>query len=171
MHALGYGGTQMGRTSTRCVLGALALALPAVLVCDTGPALAQAKKSDSVIKVDVKADKPGADGKQTITITLDIDKSWHVYANPVENEDLTNAQTVVSVTSKGKLESVKVEYPAGKPQGEMGEKYKIYEGKVAIKAQVKRAGGDNSPLEVTIKLQACNDKTCLVPAVIKKEVP
>ncbi len=164
----------MGRTSTRCVVGALVLALLAILVCDAGPALAQAKKSDAVVKVEAKADdKADADGKQTITITLDIDKPWHIYANPVENEDLANVQTVVSIAAKGKLEDVKISYPAGKQNANQNgeEKYRIYEGKVSIKAQIKRARGDNGPLEVTIKLQACNDKTCLFPATIKKEVP
>jgi DsbC/DsbD-like thiol-disulfide interchange protein len=157
----------MARTSTRCVIGMLA----AILLCDSATALAQARKSDSVVKVDATTDKPDADGKQTVTITLDIENGWHVYANPVENEDLTNAQTVVSISAKLKLENVKVEYPAGKLQKDHGEKYKIYEGKAVIKAQVKRAKGDNSPLEMTITLQACNDKTCLLPATIKKELP
>ncbi len=161
----------MSRSSSRCLVGVLALALPAILLSDAGPVLAQAKKSDSVVKVEAKADRPDADGKQTITITLDIEHPWHVYANPVENEDLTPAQTIVSVASRVKLDNVKVDYPAGKLQKDNDEKFKIYEGKVTIKAQVKRAKGDNGPLEVTIKLQACNDKTCLVPATIKKELP
>lgn len=157
----------MARTSTRCVIGMLA----AIVLGDSATALAQARKSDSVVKVDATTDKPDADGKQTVTITLDIENGWHVYANPVENEDLTNAQTVVSISAKSKLENVKVEYPGGKLQKDRDEKYKIYEGKVAIKAQVKRAKGDNGPLEITITLQACNDKTCLLPATIKKELP
>ena len=162
----------MGRTATRYVFGVLVLSLLAVLVGNAGTALAQAKKSDSVVKVEAKADKPDADGKQTITITLDIEKPWHVYANPVENEDLAvNAQTVVNITSKNKLESVKVTYPVGKLYKDEVAQFKIYEGKVTIKAQVKRARGDNGPLEVTVKLQACNDKSCLFPAKIKKDVP
>ena len=169
--AQSYGGSKMARSSPRFLVGVLALTLPAILLCNAGLVLAQAKKSDSVVKVEAKADKPDADGKQTITITLDIESPWHVYANPVENEDLTSAQTVVSVASKGKLDNVKVAYPAGKLQKDNDEKFKIYEGKVTIKAEVKRARGDTSPLEVTIKLQACNDKTCLVPATIKKELP
>jgi len=161
----------MARTGTRYVVGVLALVLLAVLVGDKGTALAQAKKSDSVVKVEAKADKPDADGKQTITITLDIEKPWHIYANPVENEELDNAKTVVNVASKKKLENIKVTYPAGKLQKEQTGSYKIYEGKVTIKAQVKRARGDNGPLEVAVKLQACNDKTCLFPVTIKKELP
>lgn len=161
----------MTRSCSRCVVGILALILSAVLLGEAVPVLAQAKKSDSVVKVEAKADKPDADGNQTLTITLDIDSPWHVYANPVDNEDLANAQTVVSFAAKGKLDNVKIEYPKGKPLKDKDEKFNIYEGKVTIKAQVKRAKGDNSPLEVTIKLMACNDKTCLLPSTIKKELP
>ena len=157
----------MGRTITRGVVGLLALALLVTLVCQTGPVLAQAKKSDSVVKASATADKPGADGKQTITITLDIERPWHLYANPVENEDLTSVQTVVSLSAKQKLENVKIEYPDGKLHAEKEEKYKIYEGKITIKATVKRAAGDDSPVEASIKVQACSDKTCLFPATIK----
>ena len=162
----------MDRTRTRCVVGVLALTLLAILLCDAEPALAQAKKSDSVVKVEAKADdKPDADGKQSITITITIDKDWHIYANPVENEDLDNAKTVISITSKAKLEDVKVAYPPGKPHGDKDQKYRIYDGKVTIKAQVKRARGDNGPLQVAVAVQACTDKTCILPATITKEVP
>lgn len=157
---------KMSRTNNWCILGVLA-----ILLCGSTTALAQVKKSDSVVKVEATTGKPDADGKQTVSITLDIENGWHLYANPVENEDLSNAQTVVRVASKSKLDNVKVEYPAGKLQQEGGEKYKIYEGKVTIKAQVNRAKGDNNPLEISITLQACNDKTCLQPATIKKELP
>lgn len=161
----------MARTSTRCLVGVAALALLALLARD-GRTAAQLKKSDNVVKVEAKADdKPDANGKQTITITLDIEKSWHVYANPVKNEDLVNGQTVVTVASRARLEDVKIVYPAGKTFGEKDEKCEIYEGVVTIKANVKRARGDNGPLEVSVKLQACNDKTCLLPATVKKEVP
>lgn len=162
----------MIRTSTRWMVGMAALTLLALLLGEDGTALAQAKKSDAVVKVEAKADdKPDANGKQSVTITLDIEKGWHIYANPVENEDLANVQTSIAIASKAKLEDVKVMYPAGKPYGDKEEKHKIYEGKVTIKAQVKRAGGDSGPLEVTVKLQACNNNTCLFPVTIKKDVP
>ncbi len=162
----------MSRTSLRYAVGISALTLAVLLLGEAGTAAAQAKKPDSVVKVEAKADgKPDASGHQTLTITLDVEKGWHVYANPVENEDLASVQTVVSIASKAKLDDVKITYPAGKPYGKGDEKHKIYEGKVTIKAQVKRAAGDTGPLEVSIKLQSCNDRTCLFPVTLKKEVP
>ena len=40
-----------------------------------------------------------------------------------------------------------------------------------IKATVKRAKGDTSPLEVSVKFQACDEKMCLLPATVKVAVP
>ena len=161
----------MSWTSSRCVLGLFGLALMAILVANAGPVFAQAKKSEAVVKATAAADKPDADGKQTVTITLDIEKPWHLYANPVGNEDLASAQTVVTVGSKVKPEDVKIEYPPGKLHKDKDGEYKIYEGKVAIKAHVKRAKGDSGPLEVNIKLQACDDRSCLFPSTVKVVVP
>src|SRR5271167_4060023 len=95
----------------RCV--ALLAALAVGLTASAVPLLAQGKKSDSVVKAKATADKP-ADGKQVVTITLQIDPKYHIYANPVGNPDHESSQTVVTVGGKAKLESVKVDYPPGK---------------------------------------------------------
>jgi DsbC/DsbD-like thiol-disulfide interchange protein len=145
-------------------IAAVALAL----VTLAGGARAQLMKSDTVVKAEATADKVGADGAQAVTITLTIDKGWHVYANPAENADLTDSQTTVSLTSKNKLDDVKITYPAGtlikdKVVGD----YRVYEDKVTIKATVRRAKGDTEPIDVAVKLQACNDSNCLAGATIK----
>lgn len=153
----------------RCV--AMLAAITTGLLTSAAPVLAQGKKSDSVVKAKATADKP-ADGKQVITITLDIDSNYHIYANPVSNPDNESSQTVVSVTGKAKPDSVKVEYPEGKliKDSLVGD-YKIYKGKVTIKATVQRAKNDDGALEVSIKLQACSKTSCLLPATIKLSVP
>jgi len=105
-------------------------------------------------------------------VTLTIDNGWHVYANPVGNADLDSAQTTVTVGGKVKPKGVAVDYPKGQVVKDMlvGD-YNVYEKTVEIKATVERAAGDTGPLEVTVKLQACNDKTCLLPATVKLTVP
>ncbi len=135
-------------------------------------AAARAVKSDSVVKVTAAATKPDADGNQVITLNLDIKDKYHLYSNPPGNEALEDSQVVVTVAGKEKPEAVKVEYPEGKlvKDAAAGD-YRIYEGKVAIKAQVRRARGDTSPLEVGIRVQACDDRGCLLPATIKVQVP
>jgi thiol:disulfide interchange protein len=143
------------------LLAALALALTA------GRAGAQPPKSDKVVKVAAKADRPDDGGNQTVTVTLDVDKPYHVYANPVENDGLKSVQTTVRFTTK--LEGQpKVEYPEGKLiKDETVGNYRTYEGKVTIRAKVKRARGDTAPLNLEVKVQACDEKACLLPATVK----
>ncbi len=129
------------------------------------------KKSDSVVKIEAAAEKADADGNQVVTLTISINKSWHLYANPVP-ADFPGIPISIGVESKIKPENVKVDYPEGKRVKDplLGE-YRVYEGKVKIKANVKRAKGDSEPLELTVKVQACNEKQCLLPAIVKVKVP
>lgn len=131
------------------------------------------KSSDQVVKVTAVADKPDAQGRQLVTITLAIDKDWHAYANPVGLDDLAEAQTTVTFTGPTPPADVKVEYPKGKLVKDPIGDYSVYEGKVTIKAQVKRAAGDTGPLQLSVKLQTCNEvrKICLQPTTIKLSVP
>lgn len=157
------------RFLARCLI--VVVALTACLVL--GSADAGGKKSDAEVKVTVEAAKPDGAGKQVITVHLDINKGWHVYSNPVGNDDLAEARTEVKVSGKTKPESVKIDYPKGHIiNDKIVGKYGVYEDKVAIKATVQRAAGDTGPLEVSVKFQACNDKgSCLFPATVKKTVP
>ena len=136
------------------------------------PAFAQGTKSDSVVKATAKADKIGDDGKQLVTITLEVDSDYYIYGNPVGNEDFDSNKTSVEVKGKHKPESVKVEYPKSELVKDtvVGD-YKILKGKVTIKATVQRAKGDTGDLEVQVKLQACSKSKCLLPATIKLSVP
>jgi DsbC/DsbD-like thiol-disulfide interchange protein len=144
------------------------LAATGVLIAD-GIALGQEKKSDS--KVTATAEKPDGEGKQIITITIDVDKGWHAYANPVKHDDLVDAQTDVKITGKKALDSVQIDYPPGKlVTDKTFGNYQAYEGKVTIKATVKRAKGDTDPIQVTVKYQECNGNTCRMPAKVNLEV-
>jgi uncharacterized protein YyaL (SSP411 family) len=132
------------------------------------------RKSDAVVKVSARAvpEKPDADGRQAVTVTLTMDPGWHVYANPPGSEELASVQTTVSISGKAKPQEVKIAYPEGEPINDtvLG-KYRVYEGSIDIKASVRRGPGDDGPLEVRVKFQACNDKQCLLPATVKVTVP
>jgi thiol:disulfide interchange protein len=152
--------------------GLLTLAFLAGLIL--GPdARAQGKLSDTVVKAKATADKPGADGKQAVTLTLTMDKGWYIYANPVGNADFEDNQTVANFAVKGKRVEAKVDYPAGEVvKDAVVGSYRIYPNPVTLKATVQRAKGDTSPLEVSIKVQACSKKgVCLQPSTIKLTVP
>ena len=160
----------LGRAAVLGLLIAWAAAAPA------GWAQDDATKSADVVKIKATADKPGADGKQVVTVTIDIEKGWHIYANPVGNDDFAINQTTVSVTGKQKLEDVRIEYPPGKEvQDKLVGNYMTYEDKVAIKVTVKRARDDTGPLDVSVKLQSCchikGKEKCLIPSTVKVNVP
>ena len=129
------------------------------------------EKSDSKVKVTATAGKLGADGKQTIAVTIAIEKGWYIYANPVQSEDFEDNRTTVSIKAKGKVEA-KVNYPAGKSKAMGKIKYNVYEDKVTIEALVQRSAGDTSPLEVSVGVNSCSQKgVCLLPATVKLMVP
>jgi uncharacterized protein len=135
-----------------------------------------ADKSDSKVKIKTEASQIDGDGKQTVTLDLDIEKGWHLYANPIGNLAMEASQTVVTVKSGAALKDVKIEYPAGKVIKDKDGDYRIYEDKVVIKAQVVRTAGDSSPLEVSMDLSACSFDMpgkrgrCLFPATVKLTV-
>ena len=128
-------------------------------------------KSESKVKVSVEASKIDKEGTQIVTITLNIEKGWHLYANPVNHEFLEGAQTKVKVAAKGKLSDVRVKYPAGKTHVEKTGNYDVYEGAVKIPVSFKRSAGDTSPLEIVIDIQACDSSVCLKESKIKLMVP
>jgi hypothetical protein len=149
-------------------LAQIPLVLAGVLVLvAAGPAAAQAKKSESVVRAKVAPGKPDADGTQVLTVTLIMDKSWHTYANPVP-DDFPGLPVSVTVTGKGK-DDVKVEYPKGRlvKDTTVGDYY-VYDDTVDIKITVKKAKGD--ALELNVKVQACSDKQCLLPSTLKLNV-
>jgi len=147
---------------------ALAL-LACVAVLGAGSdARAQSRKSDSVVKIKAEAEKSNADGTTTVLLSLSIDKGWHIYANPVGQEDLADNATTVTADGAAKVEAV--EYPDGKAYKDKAlGTYKVYEDQVKIRLKVKRPASGSTDLNV--KVSACNESRCLVPAVVKVSVP
>lgn len=146
--------------------------LSVILVCAAAAvAVAQPKKSDTVVKATADAGKLEANGKQTVTLTLKIDDGWHLYANPVP-KDFPGIPVEVTVDAKVKPSNVNVEYPKGKlVKDAMFGDHQVYEKTAVIKVNVERAKGDTGPLNLNIKVQTCNDRTCLTPGIIKLNVP
>lgn len=153
----------------RSVTLALVLVFGTQAVADNpGPA----KKSDSVVKVTASPEKPDASGKQVVAIKIEINKGWHIYANPIENPALDGNETKVKVAGKSSAKAINIEYPAGKlvMDAAVGN-YRIYEGTITIKATIQRVASDTQPLAISIDLNACKEGKCLMPGVVKLSVP
>jgi hypothetical protein len=151
----------------------IALTLLAAVALLHGPVFSQdpPKKKDSSGKVNVKAvaGKIGADGTQTITLNLMIEKGWYIYANPVGNEDFKGNETTVKVSSKPAPADAKTTYPAGQKY----DTYNVYKEQVMITTVVRRAAGDTAPLQLSIHVNSCSYESmiCLLPGEIKLTVP
>jgi uncharacterized protein len=155
----------------RTGIALVALSIIGILPAD---ASAAPKNSGDVVQATATADKADDNGKQTVTITIAIEKPWHIYANPVGLAAIANATTEVKISGEKKPQSVDIAYPPGKVEVDtVVGNYMIYDDKVVIKATVVRLKDDTGPLKASIKLQACRtDKngTCLLPATVEVEV-
>jgi hypothetical protein len=153
----------MYRTTRRLV----ALLGCVVGIAEGNPAGGAPTSADKV-KITVKADKP-ADGKQVVTLTLEIARGWHLYANPVLLPDLAEVQTAVTFAAGGKPLAAKIEYPVGRLiKNEVVGDYRIYEGVVTIKATVDRRG--DGPIEAVVFFQATSDVGCPAPSKVRLKI-
>ncbi len=129
-------------------------------------ASAQLMKSDSKVKTTLKAGPIGADGKQTVELSLKIDSGWHLYANPVENATILNSQTKITVLG---AKNAEVKYPVGTLKVTGDDKYKIYQDDVKIQVSLTRTPGEAVTFKILVS--ACSDNNaCLLPATIVTKV-
>jgi hypothetical protein len=128
-------------------------------------------KMTPVVKAAATSTKPDSEGRQAITIQLEIKEGHRILANPVQCDDLVSVQTRVTVVSADKLQDVKIEYPPGKRMTVLGDLiFYIYEGKIEIKAFVKRMAGDAAPLDITVTCFPRNDLKTFLPVTIKLQI-
>ena len=132
---------------------------------------AQDNKSFKYVRISATAAKPADNGKQVVTVVLDIDKACFLFANPVGNEDLEDFATKLTIKSAGKAVSAKVTYHEGTTVEEkLTGKYKVYKEKVTIVAVVDRTPGDDLRLEADIRMQGVHMSTaiaCLLPSTVR----
>lgn len=132
-----------------------------------GPHSLQAGGKEEPVKITAKAAKADSTGKQKVTLTLDIEEGWYVYANPVGNEEF--ASNAIQIKAKGA--TIKVNFPPAKVKKDVLDgkeiKYNIYKGQVDIVAEVQRKG-DGGVLEFSVRYNACNEKGICLPPRTKK---
>jgi DsbC/DsbD-like thiol-disulfide interchange protein len=148
------------------------LALFVVSDATAGTLPAQRPTIADKVKITAAGTKPDASGKQVITVTLNIEKGWVIYANPVGNGDYKLEECKVTVTSKAKLAGVKISYPPSKVvQNRLVGNYNIWENKVIVTAIVTRDQDDTGPLTVAVSLHGFTDVLGLLPAEVTLTVP
>ncbi|MFO0918571.1 MAG: protein-disulfide reductase DsbD family protein [Planctomycetaceae bacterium] len=143
-----------------------------IQLAEVPPAVKAASKTKDQVKAKVflSVDKLPAGGKCKFLVILDVEKGWHINANPPEPDNMIPTQ--VTVASKVDLKQAETKYPTGKKLvvEVFPEPVSVYEGEVEIRGEIDvpaAAGGKTDDLEFQIRYQACNDKTCLPPKTLK----
>ncbi len=137
----------------------LAVVVLAVYVCLPGPPRASSAQFTEAarkyvanrVQVSAEAGKIDNAGRQAISLSLQIEKGWHLLANPSGLPDLERYETRVTVEGKG-VSAVKVVYPRGiEVEDEVLGKWKKYEGKVGIRIELQRDGRAGEPVEIRVR--------------------
>jgi len=143
------------------------LGLALALALGLGGSAGLAGGKTDPVKVQASAGK-SAGQTQVVLVELKIDKGWHVYANPVDREELVDAETVVTVKAGGKAVRATVNYPEGKTHTDKAVgTFKVYEGKVVIPVEFTKT---DAAVEVSVRFQACDESRCLPPKTVKLSV-
>ncbi len=100
-----------------------------------------------------------------LTVTLDIDPRWHLYAH----EDSTFYGIDLELPEEHPLQEVRIDYPAGESAEFFGQQVLVLNGRheIAFAATVpsEMVAGEYE-ITLTLAVQACDHTRCLAPAFL-----
>lgn len=129
-----------------------------------------AKKKELVsAKPYLSVDKLQSGKTCKVAVVLTIEDGWHINTNPSKPDFLVPTTFTIKSSQNIKLGNVK--YPKGHAFNVTGfdEPLQVYEKQVIIRGTLEvpaNSGGKEEVLELKIKYQACNDKSCIRPTTI-----
>jgi thiol:disulfide interchange protein DsbD len=150
---------------------ALAATVSACIAADPGLA-AQfgGRKPPQFVHVSVAAPKSAAAGGTfTLTVSVTVDKPYHIQGNPAKQDYIP---TVVTVGPVAGVKATQVVYPKPVVVQAGGDRLPVYEGTVAVKVRIAVAGSVKPgalAVPVQVSYQGCNDKVCYPPNKIKAQ--
>lgn len=108
-------------------------------------------------------------GKALIAIELDVQRGWHINANPSNPDFLV--PTTVELKTKQKVKLTKIKYPKHHPLKVQGsnEPYHVYDGKAIVYGLLEideAATTKEIQLEFHVRFQGCNSTQCLPPDMV-----
>ena len=123
------------------------------------------RDSGSVVKMTVQPKSVTAAVGDPVswTVTLDIDKGWHLYAHG----DPKYYGIAVTGLDSLPLVGAEVAYPAGKKGKFLDETVQLLEGRQTLTIGGFLAAEPTGPLLLELELQACDEKSCLAPAYLQ----
>lgn len=118
------------------------------------------------IRVSVSPAEAAHGKKVELTVTLQIDAGWHLYADNPDADFVTPTQ--VNVSSDGPITAAAVRLPDGEAKADpvLKQTLQIYRGTQTVRVPVSvdaQAEPGEATVRVTVKFQACDDQRCLQP--------
>jgi len=129
------------------------------------------KKKDKLkAEAHLSVDKLPPGGECQVLIRLTIDPGWHINTNPAMPKEFV--PTEIAITGKQGTKLAELKFPKGKPfhMQDLDEDVWVYDGRVDIRGKLHvppTAAGKTEEIEIAVKYQACDDKTCLLPTTYK----
>ena len=134
----------------------------------------QSRRVDPItIRVSVSDDSVAPGGETTVTVAMEIDEGWHLYAQNPQADFLI--PTTVSVSSRTPITVGEVATPQPKSRTDPILKTAInsFSGKIDFEVPIridKKAKPGAANLKVVVQSQACDDRRCLKPETTTFEV-
>lgn len=125
------------------------------------------KRVDPItMHVNVSKDAIPVGGKLTVSVAMEIDDGWHLYAKNPEAEFLI--PTTVSVSSETPITVGEIVSPESQPRTDpiLKQPINTFSGNVSFKIPIQideKAKLGVTTLKVTVKSQACDESRCLKP--------
>ncbi len=127
------------------------------------------KKKLVSAKAYLSVDKLPSGKKCQVAIVLTIEDGWHINANPAKPDFLV--PTTFTIKSNQDIKLTNIKYPEGHAFNVAGfdESLQVYEKQAIVRGTLEipaSAAGKEEILELKIKYQACNDKSCIRPTTL-----
>ncbi|HTN03089.1 MAG TPA: protein-disulfide reductase DsbD domain-containing protein, partial [Planctomycetaceae bacterium] len=127
------------------------------------------KKEVATAQACLSVDRLPAGGTCQILVRFKLEEGWHANANPPSAENYI--PTTLTIESALGCKLLDAKYPKGKPfkMEDTPEPVSVYEGAVEFRGMIEipaEAAGKVDEMEIKVKYQACNAKTCLAPKVV-----
>ncbi len=106
-----------------------------------------------------------------LIVDLAMQPGWHINSN----QPLTKDLIPTTLALKNGIENWQIsefDYPEPimKNLGFQREKLALYQGQIRLTAKIDQLGSDNAIVPLSLRLQACNDESCLAPETVNLSV-
>ncbi len=132
-------------------------------------------RPEQVVSITGGALAPVARGKAVLRVDAAILPGWHINSDQPSSPDYI--ATHLSIKGAPELKVGAIQYPPAEtiaPEFSMGEKLSVFTGKVSFKAEVSSTAelepGRKAAFDLSLDYQACNERQCLRPVTIAKQI-